>query len=243
MPDAGPHELTQLLIRAERGDALASEALLPLLYDELRSMAKGCFRRQTPAQTLQPAFVAISGTLSSDFEIALSSDDSTEATVPATIVIPAGQTSAVFDVTIIAQYPPRKIVGTEASRVEDQFVRIIVMLRSRLLAATDNTAQRRNHAARIAFSTHTSHPPCFIRRRTPLPYRSTGLAKAFLKDASPASRPYRRTHRNQNSGREPSRNSSEHQPPPRHPDPDASRSAYQSRRARCRRRYFHPAAR
>jgi len=45
--------------------------------------------------------VSIPGTLGNDFVVLLSSSDTTEATVPATLTIPAGQTSATFDVTIM----------------------------------------------------------------------------------------------------------------------------------------------
>jgi RNA polymerase sigma factor (TIGR02999 family) len=69
-----PHEITEMLVRAAGGDALASEALLPLLYDELRAMARGYFRRQTPAHTLQPtalvheAFLKLTGGRRTDWE-------------------------------------------------------------------------------------------------------------------------------------------------------------------------------
>lgn len=43
-----------MLARAAAGDDLASEALLPLLYDELRALARGFFRSRTPAHKLQP---------------------------------------------------------------------------------------------------------------------------------------------------------------------------------------------
>ena len=45
--------------------------------------------------------VSISGVYASDLVIELSSDDTTAVTVPATLTIPAGQTSASFDLTII----------------------------------------------------------------------------------------------------------------------------------------------
>lgn len=49
-----PQRITELLARAATGDDLASETLMPLLYDKLRELAGAYFRHQTPAQTLQP---------------------------------------------------------------------------------------------------------------------------------------------------------------------------------------------
>lgn len=46
--------MTELLARIERGDELATAALLPLLYGELRAMADGCCRGRARNQTLQP---------------------------------------------------------------------------------------------------------------------------------------------------------------------------------------------
>ena len=46
-------EVTQLLQSIESGDAEASEALLPLVYDELRQMAAAKMARERPGQTLQ----------------------------------------------------------------------------------------------------------------------------------------------------------------------------------------------
>jgi RNA polymerase sigma factor (TIGR02999 family) len=48
-----PSDITRLLTRASEGDSLASEVLLPLLYDRLRDLARGYLRRR-PRQTLQP---------------------------------------------------------------------------------------------------------------------------------------------------------------------------------------------
>jgi len=50
----GTEEITGILARVNAGDEGATEALLPLLYDELRSLARSFFRRQGPGQTLQP---------------------------------------------------------------------------------------------------------------------------------------------------------------------------------------------
>ncbi len=52
-----PHdatEITRLLDAASRGQAQATEQLLPLVYDELRRLAGGLMSRERPGQTLQP---------------------------------------------------------------------------------------------------------------------------------------------------------------------------------------------
>ena len=54
MDDPSGHEITNLLGRAKQRDESATEALLPLLYDQLRALAGGYFRHASPAQTLQP---------------------------------------------------------------------------------------------------------------------------------------------------------------------------------------------
>lgn len=46
-------DVTQLLHRAEQGDSAAAEALLPLVYDELRRVASEKLAREKPGQTLQ----------------------------------------------------------------------------------------------------------------------------------------------------------------------------------------------
>ncbi len=48
-----PAHLTQLLAAARRGHADAVDALLPLVYDELRRVAGSFIRRERPGQTLQ----------------------------------------------------------------------------------------------------------------------------------------------------------------------------------------------
>ena len=48
------HEITEMLVRAKERDGSATEALLPLLYDQLRALAGSYFRHANPAQTLQP---------------------------------------------------------------------------------------------------------------------------------------------------------------------------------------------
>lgn len=47
-------EITRLLDAASRGQAQATEQLLPLVYDELRRVASGLMSRERPGQTLQP---------------------------------------------------------------------------------------------------------------------------------------------------------------------------------------------
>jgi RNA polymerase sigma factor (TIGR02999 family) len=72
--DANGHDVTEMLVRAAGGDDSASEALLPLLYDELRAMARGIFQRQAPGHTLQPtalvheAFIKLTGRRRMDWE-------------------------------------------------------------------------------------------------------------------------------------------------------------------------------
>jgi RNA polymerase sigma factor (TIGR02999 family) len=47
-------DVTQVLTRLEQGDPLATEQLLPLVYDELRQLATVRLAREKPGQTLQP---------------------------------------------------------------------------------------------------------------------------------------------------------------------------------------------
>lgn len=49
-----PAEVTMLIARAAGGDAKASNDLLPLLYDELRALARGHMARERNEGTLQP---------------------------------------------------------------------------------------------------------------------------------------------------------------------------------------------
>jgi RNA polymerase sigma factor (TIGR02999 family) len=48
------NEVTQLLDAVSRGEALAAERLLPLVYEELRRLAAGYLDHEKPGQTLQP---------------------------------------------------------------------------------------------------------------------------------------------------------------------------------------------
>lgn len=47
------HNVTQMLQKAEQGDRSAAEALLPLVYEELRKLAAEKLVREQPGQTLQ----------------------------------------------------------------------------------------------------------------------------------------------------------------------------------------------
>ncbi|NNE99404.1 MAG: sigma-70 family RNA polymerase sigma factor [Pyrinomonadaceae bacterium] len=49
-----PNEITQLLNEWSHGDELALEQLMPLVYEELRKMAKQYMRSQRVGHTLQP---------------------------------------------------------------------------------------------------------------------------------------------------------------------------------------------
>lgn len=48
------HQVTQLLRLSRDGDAGARDKLLSLVYDELRSLARSCFRGEAEGHTLQP---------------------------------------------------------------------------------------------------------------------------------------------------------------------------------------------
>jgi RNA polymerase sigma factor (TIGR02999 family) len=49
-----PDEITQLLIAWNQGNQRARDELTPLIYDELRRLARGYMRRELPGHTLQP---------------------------------------------------------------------------------------------------------------------------------------------------------------------------------------------
>ncbi len=63
--------MTRLLASAGDGDASAVEALLPIVYAELRGLARAVFSSQNPAHTLQPtalvheAWLKLNGSLGS----------------------------------------------------------------------------------------------------------------------------------------------------------------------------------
>lgn len=52
-PEA-PGDVTRILAAASRGDRQAAEALLPMVYDQLRRLAGQYLRGQAPGHTLQP---------------------------------------------------------------------------------------------------------------------------------------------------------------------------------------------
>ena len=47
------HNVTQILKQVEQGDSSAAEALLPLVYEELRRVASEKLAQERPGQTLQ----------------------------------------------------------------------------------------------------------------------------------------------------------------------------------------------
>jgi RNA polymerase sigma factor (TIGR02999 family) len=49
-----PHSVTDLLARWRSGDAEARDELVPVVYDELRKIARRCLAGQKPGHTLQP---------------------------------------------------------------------------------------------------------------------------------------------------------------------------------------------
>ena len=51
---ATPQPVTELLARWSKGDATARDALVPLVYDELRKIARRCLAGQRSSHTLQP---------------------------------------------------------------------------------------------------------------------------------------------------------------------------------------------
>jgi RNA polymerase sigma factor (TIGR02999 family) len=50
-------QITVQLRRLQAGDAHAADALLPLVYDELRALAGAAFRKERPDHTLQPTAI------------------------------------------------------------------------------------------------------------------------------------------------------------------------------------------
>ncbi len=54
MSTDGDPTITQLLTNVGRGDAKAAEDLLPVVYEELRRLAKTLIAKERPGQTLQP---------------------------------------------------------------------------------------------------------------------------------------------------------------------------------------------
>lgn len=54
MPPTPSYPVTELLARWSKGDLSARDALVPLVYDELRRIARRCLARQNSDHTLQP---------------------------------------------------------------------------------------------------------------------------------------------------------------------------------------------
>jgi RNA polymerase sigma factor (TIGR02999 family) len=54
MPAEERQSVTRVLRAAAEGDAAAAQDLLPLVYDELRTLARARLRQMPPGQTLQP---------------------------------------------------------------------------------------------------------------------------------------------------------------------------------------------
>jgi RNA polymerase sigma factor (TIGR02999 family) len=50
---ASPNQVTKLLLRWSEGDSATREQLIPLVYDELRRVARRCLVGQCPNHTLQ----------------------------------------------------------------------------------------------------------------------------------------------------------------------------------------------
>lgn len=55
MPPTPPSQVSKLLVNWRQGDERAREALIPLVYDELRRLARRHLRRERPDHTLQSA--------------------------------------------------------------------------------------------------------------------------------------------------------------------------------------------
>jgi RNA polymerase sigma factor (TIGR02999 family) len=54
MQESAPKRITEILQAIERGDSQSADALLPVVYDELRRLARSRMARERPGQTLQP---------------------------------------------------------------------------------------------------------------------------------------------------------------------------------------------
>ncbi|MGH9835712.1 MAG: sigma-70 family RNA polymerase sigma factor [Blastocatellia bacterium] len=54
MPLPRPTDITQLLTRFREGDTAAAEKLMPIIYDELRRVARRCLKKKSDNHTLQP---------------------------------------------------------------------------------------------------------------------------------------------------------------------------------------------
>jgi len=54
VPELSRAQITQILTQLRNGDETAADRLLPLVYDRLRDIARGQFRRERKNHTLQP---------------------------------------------------------------------------------------------------------------------------------------------------------------------------------------------
>jgi RNA polymerase sigma-70 factor, ECF subfamily len=54
VPEPSPGEVTRLLRKMRKGDKDAEARLIPLVYEELRKIARAYMRRESPDHTLQP---------------------------------------------------------------------------------------------------------------------------------------------------------------------------------------------
>ena len=69
-----PSEISRILLEAGEGDPSAVERLMPLVYDEFRSLAASYMRHQPPGHTLQPTalvnelFLKLVGSESADWK-------------------------------------------------------------------------------------------------------------------------------------------------------------------------------
>lgn len=54
MSERSPSSVTQLLVAAAKGDRGAAEAVIPVVYEELRRLATAQLAQERPGQTLQP---------------------------------------------------------------------------------------------------------------------------------------------------------------------------------------------
>ena len=54
MDNSAKGDVTQILARVSQGERSAVNALLPLVYDQLRALGASYFRQRQPEQTLQP---------------------------------------------------------------------------------------------------------------------------------------------------------------------------------------------
>jgi len=74
VPSASSTQVTQLLVRWSDGDTAAREALIPLVYEELRRVARNALSRQRPSHTLgstalvHEAYMRLVGRSSVNFE-------------------------------------------------------------------------------------------------------------------------------------------------------------------------------